>query len=326
TSVKMFCLESRETMPASKEEIEETLDENIEINNGWGPVEVLTDKDGAVTGITFKRCLSTIDENGKFNPKYDEKETITVDAKRIVFAIGQSIVWKDLLKDTAVTYWHGNYPVADKHTYQTADPDIFVGGDVYTGPKFVIDAIAAGHEAAESIHRHVHWNASMTIGRDKRYFVELDKNDIVIDGYDRASRQEAGMVEGADYKHSFRDLHETLTEEQVRIETKRCLSCGASVVDPNRCIGCGLCTTRCEFDAIHLYRDHPECTNMRRAEDKVTGLLGYAIKRGTRIVLHCGTKEAREMRAKRKAFNKERKAWAKDKPHTGNAVPPIYKD
>ena len=325
-SVKMFCLESRETMPASKEEISETLEEDIEINNCWGPKSIEVDENNNVKSITLKKCLSTIDENGKFNPKYDENDTITVSAERIVFAIGQSIVWNDLLKDTKVTYWHGNYPVADKHTYQTEDEDIFVGGDVYTGPKFVIDAIAAGHEAAESLNRRVHWNASMTIGRDKRYFVELDKTDIVVDSYDTAGRQEAGMVEGSDYKNSFKDFHKTLTEEQVKIETKRCLSCGASVVDPNKCIGCGLCTTRCDFDAIHLFRDHTECTNMRRAEDKITGLLGYAIKRGARIIAHSGSKEAKVMRAKRKEFNKARKAWKKEFPHTGNAVPPVYKD
>ena len=131
------------------------------------------------------------------------------------------------------------------------------------------------------------------------------------------------MIEGADYKNSFTDFHKTLTEEQVKVETSRCLSCGASVVDPNRCIGCGLCTTRCEFDAIHLYRDHPECTNMRRAEDKITGLLGYALKRGIKIIAHSGSKEAKQMRLKRRAFNKERKEWKNEKPHTGNAVPKV---
>ena len=322
-SVKMFALESRDTMPASNEEIMETLEEDIEICNGWGPKKIDVDSEGKVRSITFKKCLSTIDENGKFNPKYDENETITVDAKRIVFAIGQTINWGNLLDGTDVTFWHGNYPVANKYTYQTNDLDIFVGGDVCTGPKFVIDAIAAGHEAAESINRHVHWNASMTIGRDPRYYIELNKQDLAIDSYDTAGRQEAGMIDGSDYKNSFKDYHDTLTEEQVKVETSRCLSCGASIVDPNKCIGCGLCTTRCEFDAIHLYRDHPECSNMRRAEDKVTGLLGYAIKRGIRIVTHCGSKEAKEMRLKRKAFNKERKSWKKEFPHTGNAVPKV---
>ena len=321
-NVSMYCLETRDTMPASNEEIQEALEEDIRIENSWGPKEVLVDENGNVKGIVLKKCLQTIDpETKKFSPKYDENDTIEVPCKKIIFAIGQEIVWGDLLKDSKVTFWHGNYPVSDKFTYQTADPDIFVGGDVNTGPKFVIDAIAQGHEAAESLNRHVQYNASLTIGRDRGRFIEFNKHDIVLeDSYDKAGRQEAGMDTSFDYKMSFKDAHKTLTEEQVKIETARCLSCGASIVDPNKCIGCGLCTTRCEFDAIHLHRDHPEMTNMRRAEDKITGLLGYALKRGVKIIFNSGSKEAKIMRARRKAYNKATKEFRKDHPHTGYGV------
>ncbi len=321
-SVSMYCLETRDTMPASNEEIAEALEEDVKIENSWGPKEVIVDEDGNVSGIVLMKCIQTIDpETKKFSPKYDENNTIEVSCKKIIFAIGQEIVWGDLLKGTKVTYWHGNYPISDKFTYQTADPDIFVGGDVNTGPKFVIDAIAQGHEAAESLNRHVHRNASLTIGRDRRRFIEFNKHDIVLeDSYDKAGRQEAGMDTSFDYKMSFKDAHKTLTEEQVKIETSRCLSCGASIVDPNKCIGCGLCTTRCEFDAIHLYRDHPEMTNMRMAEDKITGLLGYALKRGVKILFNSGSKEAKIMRARRKAYLKSTKEFRKENPHTGYGV------
>ena len=322
-SVSMYCLESRETMPATKEEILEAEEEDVKVNPGWGPKEVLVDENGHVSFIVLKKCLSTIDpETKKFAPKYDENETITIKADHIVFAIGQAIEWGKLLEGTKVTFWHGNYPIADKFTYQTADEDIFVGGDVYTGPKFVIDAIAQGHEAAESLARHVSpYNASLTIGRDRRYFVELNKKDVVIDDYDHAGRQEAGMDESIDYKNSFRDANKTLTEEQVKIETARCLQCGASIVDPNKCIGCGICTTRCEFDAIHLVRDHPKASRMRNADNKITGLIPYALGRGFKIIAHSQSKEAREMRKKRKAFKKEHKN--SPTPNTGYAVPPI---
>ena len=143
----MFCLESRDEMPASREEVAEAEEENIKVNPSWGPKEVLVDESGKVTGIVLKKCVRTIDpETKRFSPVYDENETIEVKADKIVFAIGQAIEWGNLLEGTKVTFWHGNYPVADKFTYQTEDPDIFVGGDVYTGPRFVIDAIAAGHE------------------------------------------------------------------------------------------------------------------------------------------------------------------------------------
>ncbi len=276
--VSMVCLEDRASMPASKNEIAETLEENIAICNSWGPKEVKVDENGHVTAIVFKKCLRTIDENGKFNPAYDENETMTLDADYIVFAIGQAIEWGKLLEGTKVEFHRGNYPVADPLTYQTAEPDIFVGGDVYHGPKFVIDAIEEGKCAAESLHRYVHKGADMKIGRNRRDFIMLDKDDIYVDCYDHAGRQEAGMDESID-PHSFRDAHLTLTEEQVKIETARCLGCGASWVDPNKCIGCGVCTTKCMFDAIHLKRDHPECTNMRKAEDKIKVVASMAVKR-----------------------------------------------
>lgn len=319
-NVSMFCLESRETMPASKEEQEETLEEGISINNGWGPKEVLVDENGAVRGIVFKKCLSTIDPvTKKFNPQYDENDTVTVECKNIVFAIGQAIEWGNLLNGSKVEFWHGNYPVADKVTYQTAQEDIFVGGDVYTGPKFVIDAIAQGHQAAEVIHRYVQ-NGSLTIGLNRRQFVELDKANIDLDltydnvqgyGFDKkAERQEAGMNDGE--KLGFKDLHKTLTEAQVKIETSRCLSCGASVVDPNKCIGCGVCTTKCEFDAIHLFRDHPNCSKMIKAEDKFKAILPYAIKRGLKIKFSKHTPEEKASEKAHKEYKKAAKKAAKE--------------
>ena len=228
----------------------------------------------------FKKCTSVYDENKRFSPKYDENELITLEADQVVFAIGQTVVLKDLLKDTKVEFFRGVYPVADKLTYQTAEPDIFVGGDVYTGPKFAIDAIAAGKEAAESLHRFVQ-HGHMTIGRNRRDFIELDKDDILVESYDNGSRQDPGVKPVTD---AFREYHGTLTEEQVRKETARCLSCGASVVDENRCIGCGVCTTKCAFDAIHLHRVHPEASVMRTSEDKFSGILPYMLKRTGKIL------------------------------------------
>ena len=319
-NVGMYCLESRETMPASKEEIEEALAENVSINNGWGPKEVKVNSKGEVEAIVFKKCLSCFDKEGKFNPSYDENETIEVKADKIVFAIGQSIVWGDLLKGTKVTFWKNGYPIADKVTFQTADPDIFVGGDVFTGPKFVINAIAGGHQAAEALARHVRPNATMDVGFNRRNFKQLNKEDIKLPGYDEAGRQEAGMDEKIDHKNSFVDAHKTLTEEQVHTETGRCLSCGAAYVDPNKCIGCGICTTKCHFDAIHLVRDHPKCSDMKRAEKKVGTLLKYAAKRQVKILFHSGSKEARMMRKKRREWNKYYKEAKKTAPNTGNSV------
>ena len=301
-SGNMYCLEKDEEMPTVPDEKNAGIADGVVINNSWAPKAILGGG-GKVTGIVLKKCVRTIDpETKRFSPVYDENETIEVKADKIVFAIGQAIEWGKLLEGTKVTFWHGNYPVADKFTYQTEDPDIFVGGDVYTGPRFVIDAIAAGHEAAESLHRHARPDASMTIGRDRRSFTPLNKDDISFPSYDTAGRQEAGMDKSIDSKMSYSDAHLNLTEEQVKTETGRCLGCGASYVDYNKCIGCGLCTTKCEFDAIHLVRDHPECSKMCVAEDKVGGLLKYSVKRAFRILGHLGSDEAKEMAKKRKAY------------------------
>ena len=280
--VAMYCLESRDSMPASQGEIAEAEDEGVAINCGWGPKKILTEG-GKVTGIVLKKCVSVFDAEGHFCPVYDEADTVTIPCEHVFLSIGQSILWGDLLAGSKVQLGRGSGAVADPVTYQTAEPDIFVGGDVYTGPKFAIDAIAAGKEGAVSIHRFVQPDSSLVIGRNRRQFIELDKDHIVLESYDNSSRQITGMDESIDYRKSFRDAHKTFTEEQVKIETARCLGCGASVVDPNKCIGCGLCTTKCEFDAIHLYREHPECSKMIKSEDKMKGILPYMLKREFKI-------------------------------------------
>lgn len=282
SEVSMYCLESRDIMPASEEEIAEAEEEDVTISCGWGPKEILTEN-GKVTGIVLKRCLSVFDEEKRFAPVYDENETITVSCSRIFMSIGQSIQWGDLLKDSKVELGRGQAAVADSLTYQTAEPDIFVGGDVYTGPKFAIDAIAAGKEGAISIHRFVQPHSSMTIGRNRRQFIELDKENIYIESYDNSSRQVPGRDSVVNHKRSFRDPSLPLTEEQVKVETARCLGCGASAVDENKCIGCGVCTTKCEFDAIHLYRDFPEASKMVPSEDKLKYILPYGAKQAIKV-------------------------------------------
>ena len=281
--VTMLCLESAEEMPASDEEVAEAREDGVDIRCGWGPKEVLTDEAGAVRGIVLKRCTRVFDDDGRFAPEYDEGDLATIECDQVVFAIGQSIEWGSLLEGSAVELGRGQGAVADPQTYQTAEPDIFVGGDVYTGPKFAIDAIAAGHEAAVSIHRFVQ-HGTLTIGRNQRKYVELNKDDADLSSYDTAQREVPAAKDSVAAKAApFCEYMETLTEEQVRAETARCLGCGASVVDSNKCIGCGLCTTKCAFDAIHLTRERPECSNMVKYEKKVPSLAKYALKREIKI-------------------------------------------
>ena len=279
--VHQVSLETRDIMPASPEEIEIAESEGILLQGGWGPKEILSEN-GKVTGVVFKKCTSVKDADGRFNPQYDENDTMTVSCSNVILSVGQTIEWGNLLEGEDVEFWHGNYPVADKVTYQTRVKDIFVGGDVYTGPKFAIDAIAAGKEGAISIHRFVQPHSSLTIGRDPNYYVELDKEDILVESYDNSKRQRPAKKEGIG-TDSFRSATSILTEEQIKTETSRCLGCGATIVDENQCIGCGICTTKCEFDAIHLHRDLPECSTMRKSEDKLKYVLSYGAKQAIKI-------------------------------------------
>lgn len=305
--VSLFCLEDRNHMPASNSEVKEALDEDIEINNSWGPKEIVSEN-GKVKKVIFKKCTRVTDpETGRFSPQYDENETIEVEADYVIMAIGQKIKWGNLLENTKVKFVHGNYPVADPLTYQTDEPDIFLGGDVYTGPKFAIDAIEAGKCAAESLHRYVQPGTSLTIGRNRRDFIQLDRENLVIDGYDNQGRNEPGMDETIDYRKSFRDAHKTFTKDEAQREAGRCLRCGASIVDENKCIGCGICTTKCKFDAIHLVRDHPEMSKMVKSEDKFKYILPYALKRGLKIVFKKKTKEEKESIKKHKLYKKAKK-------------------
>lgn len=280
--ISMFCLEQRENMPASEEEIAEALEEGIELNCGWGPKEVL-EEDGKVAGVVFKKCIRVLDEQGRFSPEYDEEQTVTIPCKHVIFSVGQAIEWGNMLDNLDLKRRPNGGALADKLTYQTSEPDIFVGGDVYTGPKFAIDAIAAGREGAISLHRYVHENCTLTIGRNRRDFVELDKNNISVDSYDTSKRQIPAKADEKAQAATFPDLSHSLTEEQVKAETSRCLSCGASVVDPNKCIGCGVCTTKCVFDAIHLHREIPGASVMRASEDKLKYILPNMVKQSIKV-------------------------------------------
>ena len=279
--VSLYCLEDYDSMPMGVEDRTECEEDGIEIHAGWGQTEILAEN-GRCSGIRFRKCLSVRNAEGRFAPTFDDNTTEEVPCDMVLYCIGQKVDWKGLLTGTAVELNPNGTAKADPVTYQTAEPDIFVGGDVYTGQKFAIDAIAAGKQGAVSLHRWVQ-DATLTIGRDKREFIELDKNNLLLEeaSYDNTPRQRIGYNETL--RKTFKDGRVAFTEEQVKAETARCLGCGASVVDPNKCIGCGICTTRCAFDAIHLHRDLPECSTMRSAQDKMKGILPYMIKRKIRI-------------------------------------------
>ena len=279
-SVDLYCLEGYDEMPMGAEDRSECERDGVTIHAGWGQTEVVT-RDGHAAGIRLRKCLRVKNDQGRFAPEFDDNDTCQAQCAAVLYCIGQKVDWRQLLTGTAVTFNPNGTAQVDPVTYQTAEPDIFAGGDAVTGQKFAIDAIAAGKEGAISLHRFVQ-KATLTIGRNRRQFVELDKENALIPvGFDNTPRQQIGYNEAL--RRTFRDERIAFTAEQVQKETARCLSCGASVVDPNKCIGCGVCTTKCAFDAIHLHRERPECTHMIPAEDKMKAILPYMVKREIKI-------------------------------------------
>lgn len=246
----VFYRRSEAEMPADPEEVREAMEEGVKFRFLSAPVEIIGE-DGRVSAIKIeKMALGEPDEKGRRKPVgTGEFEIVEIDS--VIGAVGQTVDW-GTLDVGALKTTKKNTAEADSLTYQTAQPDIFVGGDCYTGPKFAIDAIAAGKEAAISLHRYVHPGQTLTAGRDRREYRALDKEHAMIGvgGFDREHRQTPGY--NAAKAKTFADARVTFTEEQVRKECARCLGCGATKVDSYLCIGCGLCTTKCKFDAIHL--------------------------------------------------------------------------
>ena len=220
-------------MPADPAEVAEAKEEGIQFLFEHKPVEI-EGKNGKVTALVCEG---------------DKK----IKCDTIIAAIGQQIDLGRLDLGELKIGEKGRVQ-ADGFTYQTAQKDIFVGGDAFTGPKFAIDAIAQGKQGAISIHRYVHEGQSLTIGRDHLTYHAFDKANVNFDTVKRDCEKTSRQFPDQDKAKAstFRDDRKTFTEDQLRKETARCLGCGASFVDPNKCLGCGVCTTRCKFDAIHL--------------------------------------------------------------------------
>ena len=279
-SVHLYCLEAYDDMPMGEEDRSECERDGITVHAGWGQTEIVVE-DGKCAGIRFRKCTRVKNDEGRFAPEFDDSVSEQAECTTVLYCIGQKVDWRELLTGTAVEFNPNGTVKADPVTYQTAEKDIFVGGDAYTGQKFAIDAIAAGEEGAISLHRFVQ-RATLTVGRNRRQFIELDKENALIPvNYDTTPRQRIGYNEAL--RRTFSDERVAFTEEQIKKETARCLSCGASIVDPNKCIGCGVCTTKCAFDAIHLHRERPECSKMYACEDKMKAILPYMIKREFKI-------------------------------------------
>ena len=244
----------RDAMPAADDEIEEAIEEGVKFKFLAAPAEITGEGKAAELKVEIMEL-----KDGK-PVGTGEFETMKVSA--VISAIGQKI---DLEGIEGINTGAKGTVLVDEYG-RTNVEDVFAGGDLVTGPKFAIDAIAAGKEASISIHRYVHPGQTQDLGRDHRDYKPLDVATLGINavGFDNAPRQKAAGAPAKEAKKSFKDLRGTLTEEQIKKEAARCLGCGCVVVDEDMCIGCGICTTKCKFDAIHLEKvmDHTSYSYM----------------------------------------------------------------
>jgi heterodisulfide reductase subunit A-like polyferredoxin len=235
--VTLICLEKREEMPAWEHEIEEALEGDIEIVNSFGPKSFFIDKSNKVSGIEFKTCTAVFDDQGRFNPRYDDNACQPYFGDTVIVAIGQSTNLEGLQEQGIAISGPGGLE-ADPMTLQTPIDWVFAGGDALYGPKSVVDAVACGKEAAESIHRFIN-GMDLAEGREKVW--EFVKPDIADEPL--KSRTPVRCLDPKARECNFLEVSFGYNEEEAQTEADRCLKCGI-------CSECYQCVEACLAKAV----------------------------------------------------------------------------
>ena len=236
-NVTLVCLESRDEMPAWQHEIEEALEGDIEIVNSFGPKAFFIDKSNKVSGIEFKTCTAVFDDDGRFNPSYDENECQPIFGDTIIISIGQSTD-RSFIEEQGISLTRVGGLEADPVTLQTSIDWVFAGGDAFYGPKSVVDAVACGKEAAESIHRFVN-NRDLAEGREKLWHTE--KPDVSLEP--QKARTTVRCLDPTARECNFLEVSFGYNEAEAKKEADRCLRCGI-------CSECYQCVKACLAEAV----------------------------------------------------------------------------
>ncbi len=236
--VTLICLEKREEMPAWEHEIQEALESEIEIVNSFGPKTFFIDKSNKVSGIEFKTCTAVFDENRRFNPQYDENACTPYFGDTIIVAIGQSTNLNGI-KEQGIAISRPGGLEADPVTLQTPVDWVFAGGDAFYGPKSVVDAVACGKEAAESIHRFVN-GLDLNEGREKKWeYVKPETAKEVL-----KDRVKVRCLDPEARECNFMEVSFGYNEDEAKLEAQRCLKCGI-------CSECYQCVDACLAGAVN---------------------------------------------------------------------------
>lgn len=241
--VHLCCLESREQMLADPMDIREGEEEGIVRHNSAGPQEVLRDEDGKVTGVRFAPVLSLFDADGRFSPTFDKESTYIVECDTVLVAIGQICDLGFLEAHHGVELDDRGYPKHDPDSLMTTADGIFVAGDLQTGPRLIIDAIASGKKAARSILKY-------RTGK----IVTFDATELHVDiedydrekGYETIKRVEIETLSPTLRRDMARVVERGYGEDDALREASRCLDCGVNTIfNGDRCVLCGGCADVC---------------------------------------------------------------------------------
>ncbi len=223
--VQMFCLEPRDEMPAWEKEVREAIDEGIVINPSWGPNRIMSE-DGRVVGVEFVQCVSVFDDEGRFNPEFNEESTQVVETDRIIISIGQAPDMSFLSKDSQLERALWGALVVDENTLSTNIPGIFAGGDFTTGPTYVIRAIASGRRAALAIEKYLrNETGRIRIIDEKTEMEEESGLALEEETTEEKPRIKIELEKPKERVKDFREVEKGFTEEQARQEAMRCLRC-----------------------------------------------------------------------------------------------------
>ncbi len=255
TPVTLIAPESRETLPVPSEELHEADQEGVTVRAGYG-VRAIVGTDG-VEGVVIAPIMSLYDAAGRFQPVLADGRDETLRAATVVLAVGQQsdTTFLDAALGLESTSWRGVRADADG---RTSHARLYAAGDVATGPRDLIDAIAAGQRAARAMHHDLAAGGSLAPRKhDARHGDEMVLAPAAMPqrawtGHDTVSRRVLPVLRVVE-RQLHDEVEQLLGAMDARREAARCLQCDVNIeLDTGRCIACGLCVDVCPYGCIAL--------------------------------------------------------------------------
>ena len=249
--VYLACLESLDEMPADDEEILEGQAEGVVRHSGWGPVRIVRDDGGAVTGVEFQRCLRVFDDDGAFAPLFDSDDRMTVDCETVIITVGQSVETAFIDPGAGVNITERGMIESDADTLATSRSGVYLAGDAVRGAGLMIDAIASGKQAARSVRDYLSGGSVDLTFSDSHEPIDGYAREI---GYEGLSRVHVPLIDVAERLKSRKATVDLgYDEEMARREASRCLDCSVNTIfDGKRCVLCGGCVDVCPTTCLKI--------------------------------------------------------------------------